>query len=233
MIISHSHKFIFIKSEKTAGTSIESALSQYCGGDDIVVPINDFRYNRNEKGEFVHKSMNADEEYRRIGQHVDASTIRRKVTPEVWNDYLKISLIRNPWDRTISYFFWIRRQDPALKPRKRFYHHLGIPFDELAQPRKAFREFLKSDDFVNNDRFYIIDDQLCVDFIIRYEHLSEDLAEVCRRIGLPPFDLPHLKTGFRQRRHHYSEYYDDESKAIVAEKHRNDIRLFGYEFEQI
>jgi hypothetical protein len=108
---------------------------------------------------------------------------------------------------------------------------LGIPFDELAQPRKAFSEFLKSDDFVNNDRFYIIDDQLCVDFVIRYEHLSEDLAEVCRRIGLPPFDLPHLKTGFRQRRHHYSEYYDDESKAIVAEKHRNDIRFFGYEFE--
>ncbi len=233
MIISHSHKFIFIKSEKTAGTSIESALTQYCGGDDIVVPINDFRYNRNEKGEFVHKSMNADEEYRKIGQHVDANTIRRKVTPEVWNDYLKISLIRNPWDRTISYFFWIRRQDPALKPRKRFYHHLGIPFDEFAQPRKAFREFLKSDDFVNNDRFYTIEDQLCVDFVIRYEHLSEDLAEVCGRIGLPPFDLPHLKTGFRQRRHHYSEYYDDESKAIVAEKHRNDIRLFGYEFERI
>lgn len=233
MIISHSHKFIFIKSEKTAGTSIESALSQHCSGDDIVVPINDFRYNRNEKGEFVHKSMNADEEYRRIGQHVDASTIRQKVTPEVWNDYLRISLIRNPWDRTISYFFWIRRQDPALQPRKRFYHHLGVPFDELAQPKKAFREFLKSDDFVNNDRFYIIDDQLCVDFVIRYEHLSEDVADLCRRIGLPPIDLPHLKTGFRQKRHHYSEYYDDETRAIVAEKHRNDIRLFDYEFEQV
>lgn len=231
MIISHSHKFIFIKSEKTAGTSVEAVLSEHCGGNDIVVPINDFRHNRNEKGEFIHRSMNADEEYRTIGQHVDANTIQRKVPAEVWNDYFKFSIIRNPWDRTVSDFHWKRRQDPAIKPRRRFYHYLGVPFNELAQIRKLFSEFIESDDFVNNDRFYIIDDRLCVDFVIRYENLSEDLTEVCRRIGLPPVDLPHLKTGFRQKRHHYSEYFDRESEAIVAKKHKNDIRLFGYEFE--
>ena len=233
MIISHSRKFIFIKSEKTAGTSVEAVLSEHCRGNDIVVPINDFRHNRNEKGEFIHRSMNADEEYRKIGQHVDANTIRRKVSAEVWNDYYKFSIIRNPWDRTISDFFWKRRQDPAIKPRKRFYHYLGAPFNELTQIRKLFTEFIKSEDFVNNDRFYIIDDQLCVDSVIRYENLSEDLAVVCRRIGLPSIDLPHLKTGFRQKRHHYSEYFDQESMAIVAKKHKNDIRLFGYEFESV
>ncbi len=61
MIISHTHKFIFIKSFKTAGTSIESTLSNYCSGNDIVTPINDYRHNRNEKGEFTHKAMNAEE----------------------------------------------------------------------------------------------------------------------------------------------------------------------------
>ena len=233
MIISHSHKFIFIKSEKTAGTSIETVLSEYCSGDDIVVPINDFRHNRNEKGEFTHRAMNADEELLQIGQHVDAETVRRKVSPDAWNEYFKFSIARNPWDRTISDFFWKRRQDPEIKPRKRFYHHLGIPFNELAQPRKALKTFLKSDEFVNNDRFYIIDDQLCVDFVIRYENLSEDLAEVCKRIDIPTIDLPRLKTGFRQKRHHYSEYFDEESEAIVAEKHRNDIRFFGYSFERM
>ena len=233
MIISHSQKFIFIKSEKTAGTSLEAVLSEHCRDNDIVVPINDFRHNRNEKGEFIHQSMNADEEYRKIGQHVDAETIRRKVSAEIWDEYFKFSISRNPWDRTVSDFHWKRRQDPALKPRKRFYHHLGIPFNELAQIRKPFTEFLKSDDFVNNDRFYIVDDRLCVDFVIRYENLSEDVMEVCKRIGLPPIDLPHLKTGFRQKRHHYSEYFDEESKAIVAEKHKNDVRLFGYEFEHM
>ena len=83
MIISHSHRFIFIKSEKTAGTSIEAALSAHCSGDDIVTPINDFRHNRTEKGEFIHHAMNADEFYRKIGQHVDAPTIRSRVSSEL------------------------------------------------------------------------------------------------------------------------------------------------------
>lgn len=236
MIISHTHKFIFIKSEKTAGTSIEAALSRFCSGDDIVTPINDYRHNRDENGKFIHQSMNA-EEFIKLDlpnlQHADAVTIKSKVSDEVWNSYLKISITRNPWDRTISDFFWKRRQDPKTKPCKRFYHHLGVPFNELAQPRKALHEFIKSQEFVNNDRFYVIDNKLCVDFVIHYENLSGDLAEVSKKIGLPTFDLPHLKTGFRQKRHHYSEYFDETSKAIVAEKHKNDIQLFAYKFEQV
>jgi len=233
MIISHSHKFIFIKSEKTAGTSVEAVLSEYCRDNDIVVPINDYRHNRNEKGEFIHRSMNADEEYRRIGQHVDAKTIKRKVPTEAWNNYLKFSIIRDPWDRTVSDFFWKRRTDPALNPRKRFYHYLGVPFNELAQIKPSFNEFIMSDEFVNNDRFYIIDNQLCVDFVIRYENLLEDVSMVCKKLGLPAIDLPNLKTGFRQKHRHYSEYFDENSKAIVADKHTNDIRLFGYKFVQL
>ncbi|MEL6382956.1 MAG: chondroitin 4-O-sulfotransferase, partial [Cyanobacteria bacterium J06626_18] len=31
MIISHEYKFIFLKTRKTAGTSIEIALSKFCG----------------------------------------------------------------------------------------------------------------------------------------------------------------------------------------------------------
>ena len=39
MIISHAHKFIFLKTNKTAGTSIEIALSKFCGPSDIITPI--------------------------------------------------------------------------------------------------------------------------------------------------------------------------------------------------
>ena len=39
MIVSHRHRFIFIKTRKTASTSIEIALSQFCGPEDIITPI--------------------------------------------------------------------------------------------------------------------------------------------------------------------------------------------------
>lgn len=227
MIISHTHKYIFIKSTKTAGTSVEAALSNYCADKDVVTPLGDFAFNRDESGAWVHKSMN-EGSYR---QHDDALTIKSSLPAEIWDNYFKFSITRNPWERTLSRFFWNHRGDPALKPHKRFYHHLGIPFDELGPARKAFIKFLNEEAWDTNDRFYIIDGKLCVDYVIRYEHLADDLLVVCKRVGLPELNLPNLKSGFRKRDHHYSEYYDEQSRAMVAERHQNDIRLFGYRFE--
>lgn len=227
MIISHTHKYIFIKSTKTAGTSIEAALSNYCAGNDIVTPLGDFAFNRDESGAWVHKSMN-EGHYK---QHDDALTIKNSLPPEIWDGYFKFSIARNPWERTLSRFFWNHRNDPTLKAKKRFYHHLGVPFDELAPARKAFIRFLKEQEWDTNDRFYTLGGKLCVDFVIRYEHLADDLRQVCVRVGLPELTLPHLKSGMRKKDHHYSEYYDDETRALVAERHQCDTELFGYRFE--
>ncbi len=221
MIISHTHKYIFIKSRKTAGTSVEAALSHYCSGDDIVTPLGDYQFNRDEKNEWVHQSMNAGE----FHQHDTALTIKNRVPAEIWNNYFKFSIARNPWERVVSSFDWHSRRNPELVPRKRLFHKLGFPFNELRETRKIFSRYVKGYK-KTNDNFYIIDDQLCVDYTIRFENLEENLKEICRMIGLPEITLPRLKSGFRKR-FHYTEYYDDESREIVAERHKNDIRLFG------
>ena len=39
MILSHKYKFIFLKTNKTAGTSIELALSKFCEAEDIITPV--------------------------------------------------------------------------------------------------------------------------------------------------------------------------------------------------
>ena len=224
MIISHTHKYIFIKSRKTAGTSVEAALPHYCSGDDIVTPLGDYQFNRDEKNEWVHQSMNAGE----FHQHDTALTIKNRVPRELWNNYFKFSITRNPWERVVSDFDWQSRKNPKLVPRKSLFHKLGFPFNELRETRKIFSRYVKGYK-KTNDNFYIIDDKLCVDYTIRFENLEENLKEICRMIGLPEITLPRLKSGFRKR-FHYTEYYDDESREIVAERHKNDIRLFGYKF---
>jgi len=228
MIICHTHRFIFIKSRKTAGTSLESALSHHCSGDDVVTPLGDYRVNRDRDGNWVHRAMNADN----FEQHDAAAVIRSRVPADVWRTYFKFSIARNPWDRMVSEFFWKHRNDAALRPRKRFYHRLGVPFDELAQQRVIFADFVLRGTRENNDRFYVIDDALCVDYVIRYENLLYGLAEVCDRIGLPVPSLPALKAGLRTAGHHYSEYYDAATRQSVAARHQNDIRLLGYAFEE-
>lgn len=227
MIISHTHKFIFVKSEKTGGTSVEAALSNICHGRDIVTPLGDYPFNRDEDGEWVHKSLNPDG----FKQHDDAITIKSQLPADVWDSYYKFSITRNPWDKVVSDFFWQYRQHDFDQPIRRFYHFIGYPYDELKPIRKMFKNFVKGGQWKTNDRFYIINDELCVDYIIRYEHLTEGLREVCKRVGLPELRLPHLKSGMRKRGHHYSVYYDEETRAIVSERHQHDIRLFGYIFE--
>jgi len=226
VIISHSHRFIFIKSEKTAGTSIEAALSQHSIDSDIVTPLGDYWFNRDEKGAWIHSSMNAEG----FSQHDPASEVKRKVPPEIWNEYFKFSITRNPWDRIVSQFAWEARRRQELRPARRWYHRLGIRLNQFRETRQLFGQFVASNNWTTNDRFYLIDGALCVDFVIRYERLGDDLAEVCRRVGLPAVALPHLKSGMREGGHSYAEYYDQASKAIVAERHDNDIRLFSYEF---
>lgn len=227
MIISHTHKYIFLKSEKTAGTSIEAALSQHCGAEDMVTPLGDYWFNRDERGQWIHSSMNAEG----FSQHDPASEVKRKVPADVWSGYFKFSIARNPWDRVVSLFSWEARNRPALKPARRFYHRLGVPFDEFRETKRIFQDFVAGD-WKTNDRFYLIDGELCVDFIVRYEHLDEDLGRVCARVGLPALALPHLKGGLRKEERTYVDYYDDASRQIVAQRHENDIRLFGYEFQE-
>lgn len=225
MIISHTHRYIFIKSEKTAGTSVEAALSEHCRDNDMVTPLGDYWFNRDERGQWIHSAMNADGFF----QHDPAAEVKRKVPPDIWEGYFKFSITRNPWDRVVSDFSWQARNRADLQPSRRWYHRLGAPYDEIKETRKLFRTFVTGD-WKTNDRFYLLDGELCVDYVIRYEQLADDLAEVCRRVGLPTLTLPRLKSGMRKGGLAYRDYYDDDTRAIVAQRHHNDIRLFGYEF---
>ncbi len=249
-IISHKHRFVFLKPRKTAGTSLEAALAQFCGPDDVIASARDEaefgveRQNRNPEriGLKHHKRFCQEllrtrlldrppeqpslQEIRRrayaykIEEHIDAPQLRLWVGDELWNSYTKIAFARNPWDRLVSFYYWRTRN---LKPRPPFkeFAKAALVGDKRTQKRLKARSFyIKS--------YFVIDGRPCIDFLGRFEDLEQDAKHVFDQLGLPWANaLPRAKGTFRSHRD-YHDFYDDELIELTNEMFRWEIEFFGY-----
>ena len=139
-------------------------------------------------------------------------------------DYFTFSFVRNPFDRILSHYtFFIKKS-----------HISGH------DTRGSFPEFVKyycsskrtgwqRNDFLPQFNYLSIDGETCdIDFVGKFENFQEDFNIVCDEIGMPRHQLPHYNSSDNHK--HYTEYYDDETREIVAEKYAKDIEYFGYEF---
>lgn len=60
------------------------------------------------------------------------------------------------------------------------------------------------------------------------ELLQEDISKICSMLNIPNFNLPHENKSYHK---HYSEYYNNETREIVAKKYSKDIEYFDYKFK--
>jgi hypothetical protein len=124
MIICHEHLFIFLKTRKTAGTSLEISLSELCSDGDIITPISpedELLRSRGPQDFKVRPSGGARGWIGRLTSkhsdffynHMTAENIRSLIDGEVWRKYFKFCFERNPWDKAVSLYFWrTRGQEP-------------------------------------------------------------------------------------------------------------------------
>jgi hypothetical protein len=215
VIVSHAHRFVFLKTRKTAGTSVEIALSTICGPDDVITPVTEADERlRADSGGRAPQNFGSPPLARKAFNHMPASMVRQLVGRDAWDDYLTFSIERNPWDAVVSLYHWRHRDDPTPPAFADFVDEPVV--EELA---------------TKNFRGYRINGEIAVDRVLRFERLADDLAEVWSRLGLPGEPaLPRAKGGSRPTGPSYAAYYDDASRDRVADLFADAIKDFGYEF---
>ncbi|HEX5490808.1 MAG TPA: sulfotransferase family 2 domain-containing protein [Candidatus Udaeobacter sp.] len=230
MILSHKYKFIFIKTAKTAGTSIEVFLSQHCGPQDVVTPIvprleghqprnyegliNPVPEILERPGKFFRALRQTMASCKKFYNHMPAREVKQRVSASIWNGYFKFCVERNPWDKLLSHYnMHAAREGGAL----------------------SLDEYLARGRFPINDFRYMdrAGSKIIVDRIIRYENLLPELGEIFAQLNIP-FDGAlgvAAKSEYRSDRRPYREVFNDQQRRIVEKAFAKEIELHGYRFE--
>ena len=119
-------------------------------------------------------------------------------------------MIRNPYERLVSWWFYSNK---------------------VNKKNKSFIDFLKSHPILqrNIECYQYFGGKIdnSTGGLIRYENIQNDFNNFCECVGLPNRKLPRKNA---TKHKHYTEYYDDETRSIVAKKFKGDITRFSYEF---
>lgn len=231
MILSHAHGFIFLKTEKCAGTSVELALSQICGPDDVitrVAPADEIkRVGRGPQHETIpaHYRPRAWRLKRLFGasparagtvyyNHMPAAALRRAMDPCAFDAYRKVTVVRNPWDQEVSLYYWVTRNERKPPSFESF----------VRSPRRRRNR--------TNFDIYAIDGRIVADVVLKYERLADDFSDFVASLGLASAPaLPRAKSGHRPaEQRDYRSLYTERTREIVARRHAREIEAFGYEF---
>lgn len=215
MPVSHAHRTIFVHIPKTAGTSVEAALGMHGVKADIGVKP------------YFNQTLDREHLYGRDAQHLTAEGLKAELNG-LFDSYFKFAVVRNPWDRLVSTCAWSDQKwfkGQALEPSE-FERIVRRLYAASRDPRSA-QALLASTHF-RPQFLYLVDRELrpLVDYVARYENLTEDWATICSRLKLGAA-LPS-----RMQSHHrpYQEYYSDETRAMVGELYSRDASMFSYAF---
>lgn len=233
MIVSHKNKFIFIKTAKTAGTSMAMYLSQFCGEGDLITNLKkeevkylkDLGYQIPGRLRTQIETLKLDiwKSYkyfrpdpkimkttsRKVTKNLSAYAAKMYLGNEIWNSYFKFCFERNPFDKAVSLYYWHTR-DLLNRPEINEYI-LG-----LGQSR------------LSNWHVYTIDDQIVMDFVGRYENLDEDTIMIAEKLSFPNHLLPRAKGNARTNHQHYSQILNLETRRYIEKTCAKEIETFKY-----
>ena len=184
------HRLIFVHVPKCAGTTINIAILRAINGGK------------------------PSPEFRLIGQgsHPFAKVVRELVGKKSWANCWKFGVVRNPWERMVSLYAFLRER-------------------ELIESDVTFRSWLLDGSNAHKkavpQSYWLCDDgRQIVNTVFRFERLDSVRSALSAHLGQP------IRLGRYRKTAHgdYRGYYDGDMEAWVGEVHAEDIERFGYEF---
>ena len=184
-MISIAKKFIFIHIPKTGGTSIKSVLS---------------KYQHRIPGLHGH-------------HHLDDPHLVDPPIDQYVEDCFSFACVRNPWERMLSWFFWIRDRNNLPFDTVEFIAYLNDFFKRWHYTYRQQVDFIKPG----------------VDYLMRYENIDKDFKKVCEIIDVPLVYLP-KKNSSSNNGVDYHDYYNQEALDVIAKECAEDIKYLNYDY---
>lgn len=210
MIVSPGRGYVFVHIPKTGGTSMTLALEARAMKDDILIA--DTPKARRRK-----RRLSGFETAGRLWKHARLADIAGLLPAETLAEMFVFTMVRNPWDRMVSYYHWLRAQRfdhraVRLAGAHDFSAFLNHPETRAAFARERYGDYVRG---------------AAAPVFVRLEHLAEDLAPVEAHLGFR-LDLPHANRSDRPA--DWRSCYSPADAALVAELCAEDIARFGYGF---
>ncbi|MFO6462991.1 Type II secretory pathway, pullulanase PulA [Jannaschia sp. KMU-145] len=211
MILSPGRGYAFVHVPKTGGTAMALALEARAQADDILIGDTPKAVRRRGR-------LKGAKAAGRLWKHSTLRDVRGLLPDAVLDALVPVTLVRNPWDRMVSYYHWLRAQEfdhasVGLAKAKSFDAFLADPLTEAQMRAHPYASYVAG----GGDPIFI-----------RLEHLATDLPPFEKLLGFK-IDMPRVNRS--ERAADWRGYYDADARARVAEICADDIARFGYGFD--
>ncbi len=237
-LILHSRKLIFLRTRKTASTSIEYALLPLVDRRDFIStssgwdPLDHPWWRTTNRGtdnpredEWKEFLLGVGARRFSIYKHEPAAGVRTAVGNRVWRSYYKLAVERHPYDRLISMWQWRfrgRKEMPTLARFVQYLERVEASDDQWLDKGRKWQLY-------SNWPIYTIDDKVVADHVIRWENLDAELAEILPRFDLEGITLGTHKARYRDPAATPEALLTPDLRRRVTKLYRPEFETFGYE----
>lgn len=200
MVVCHNKKCIFVHIPKTAGTSIEQFIKE------------------NGKNQVIFFGV----QNNRALHHYTALELKKSI-PQIFNKYYKFAMVRNPYDRLLSEYYWTRI--PHLG------HKSGKSKDDFLNKvvyivkNKLFLAHLDNDHFIPQNNFvYDNEHKLLVNEVFKYEKLEETVSYLKTKLNINT-NFPFLNRTNSSKK----DSWNEQQKNIIYNLYKDDFIIFQYD----